>query len=106
SEINFGESIENVLDSLGSDVEGYIYEAEHGKKKEEEKQTDERPELNLLGPFKGLGEGFKIFLPNKKEKNKDFVSESEKDDLAKFAMLFSWILYDVFKKLNGMITPP
>ncbi len=107
SEIDFGESIENVLDSLGEDVEGYLYEAQHGKKKEEKKETDEKPAVNLLGPFKDLGEGFKIFLPQKKDnENKNYLSEKDKDGLAKHAMLFSWILYDVFKKLNGMITPP
>ena len=107
SEIDFGVSIENVLSSLGADVEDYLYEAKHGKKREEKKQTDERPELNLFGPFKGLAEGFKIL--SSKDKNKgpsDADIEKIKADEAKFAMLFSWILYDVFKKLNGMITPP
>ncbi|MBT3323561.1 hypothetical protein HN681_04505 [archaeon] len=107
TDIDFSESIENVLGSLGSDVEDYLYEAEHGKKKEEKKQTDERPELNLFGPFKSLADNLKI-LSNKNNDDgpSDLKLEAEKKDLAKFAMLFSWILYDVFKKLNGMITPP
>lgn len=109
-EIDFNASVNDILESLGEDVDRYLKEAEFGKE-EDKKEKQAGPPIDFFEPFRGLFSSAKIFLPEKSKSGKKSRKEIEKDESDKakaayFAGFVSWIAYDVFKKLNGMFTPP
>ena len=110
-DINFNEDVEAILDSLGDDVKEYLYEAEHGKKKEEKKDESKSP-IDLLGPFRGLVDSVDMFIPriNKNTKrniDKEIAENKKAAESLEFLLgLQSWVCYDVFKKVNGLLSPP
>jgi hypothetical protein len=115
SEIDFANSITDILKSYGSDVDDYLYEAEHGKKKsDEEAKKAEKAPLNLFEPFEGLFDSVKIFKPDfnssgtSKEKKEAIAKSKAKKSVIKGPPVetLSWILYQIFKKLNGMLDIP
>jgi len=110
-QIDFAVDVQEILDSLGGDVEKYLEEAEHGKK--EEKKEEKKKEVvrqSLFEPFTSLGGAYKMFLPFRDKKMEKAREEAydradEKKDMAKAASAHAWLIYDVFKKVNGLITP-
>ncbi|MBS3170548.1 hypothetical protein J4223_02105 [Candidatus Woesearchaeota archaeon] len=109
--IDFSVDVEEVLKSLGSDVEKYLEEAEQGKK--ENKEEEKKKEIvgqSLFEPFTSLAGAYKMFFPflnkeEKKEREIGFDKEEEKKELTKKASDHAWLVYDVFKKMNGLMTP-
>ena len=108
--VDLAQSIDDILGSLGGDVEDYIYEAEHGKKKGEDDEG-KKPAPGLTDPFKGILDSFKMMLPKKSDspvKISRAQAEKEMGEKKKMAgsvKVLAWITYDVFKKQNGMFTP-
>ncbi len=108
--IDFAVDVQEILDSLGSDVEKYLKEAEEGKKEEEKKEKKEIVKQSLFEPFTSLAGAYKMFFPfldreKNKEKDKEKDMKLDKEEMAKKASSAAWLTYDVFKKLNGLITP-
>ncbi|MEK6936721.1 MAG: hypothetical protein AABW58_01480 [Nanoarchaeota archaeon] len=72
---------------------------------------EQKPQEGFLDPFKSIFDGFKEILNIKSEKKKDKLplkkaeEESEKDKAKSEAGSMAWILYDVYKKSHGYITP-
>ncbi|MBI5797401.1 hypothetical protein HZA98_00670 [Candidatus Woesearchaeota archaeon] len=105
--VDFSVDIEDILKSLGTDVEEYLREAETGKRKEEKKET--KKEEPFFEPFTAIIGSFKMFLPER-SKEKRMTSDDrgqakeELDKLEKKAGDMAWVTYDVFKKSNGMMT--
>lgn len=98
--------IDAMLKSLGTDVEEYLREAETGQRKEKKKEKKEE-EPGYLDPFKGLWDSFKMFKPEKSEgisKTEEREIEKEKKDMEASASNTAWVIYDVFKKSNGMMS--
>ncbi len=101
--------IETMLGSIGDDVEAYLEEAEHGPKKKEE----EKEEIEYTNPITSFVESFGMFWPDSKKKDKkkkEFSKaeakerEKEKKSLEKKASKMAWVVYDVFKKTNGLLS--
>jgi len=105
-EVDMAKSIHEIMDSLGTDVEEYLREAETGKRKEEKSENKELPKFDLFEPFEGLFDSVKIFLPDKEKKKAiedTFELMAEKEDMEDDAKKSAWIYYDVFKKVNGLL---
>lgn len=110
-----GESIDMVADvdqmltSLGEDVEEYLREAETGQRKEEKKEEGKKGKReSVFAPFQGLGEGFKemfgIASGGKKQKKEGLALDLEKKELESVAKAKAWVTYDVFKKVYGLFS--
>ena len=99
--------IDSMLKSLGTDVEEYLREAETGERKEKKEEKTEK-EPGIFDPFKGLIDSFKMFIPESGEhgmsKKEEMVEAKEKKEMAGNASSTAWLVYDVFKKSNGMMT--
>lgn len=107
TDVDMTGDIDAMLNSLGTDVEEYLREAETGQRKEKKEEKKEK-EAGILDPFKGLLDSFKMFLPEKGEKSlstkEHALEEKEKKEMEKEASDKAWLVYDVFKKSNGMMT--
>ncbi len=106
-DIDFVASIDASMMALREDMIKYLKEA--GEQIEEEKKEAKRPKTDYLEPFKGIGSGFKMLLPiggPKGPTRKQMESlEEEKEKAIGTASKLSFVLYDVFKKANGMVSP-
>ncbi|HLC22670.1 MAG TPA: hypothetical protein VJJ79_02760 [Candidatus Nanoarchaeia archaeon] len=105
----FVTDVEAILTSLGEDVQAYLKEAEEGKKEEKKENKEQRE--GILDPFAALGKSFKMFFPQFKKKERKgltkkemIAGEKEKKEMEKDAAAKAWVLYEVFKKSNGMLT--
>jgi hypothetical protein len=109
-DIDFGESVEDMLQSVGEDVERYLKEAEFGK--EEKKDESSSKQVGLLDPFSNLFGSLKMFTPrmgrgekiNPKKEMRSLLKV--KKGVSKDAFFQCWVAYDVFKKSNRMLSPP
>jgi hypothetical protein len=112
-EIDFSIDVQEILDSLGKDVEKYLEEAESDGKKKEEKKEEKKKEtkkINLFEPFTSLTGTYKILFPfldseTKKAKDEMLNQSDEYEDMKKDASAKAWLIYDIFKKVHGLITP-
>lgn len=107
TEVDMIKDITEIMKSLGTDVEEYLREAETGKRKEDKKDV-KKPEFDLFEPFKGLFDSVRIFMPDKEKKKIIHDTKKlleEKANMGSDAKLTAWIIYDVFKKTNGMLAP-
>jgi hypothetical protein len=105
SEVDMIKDINEIMESLGKDVEEYLREAETGERKEKKKEG-EKPKMNLFEPFEGLFDSVKIFLPDKEKKiavKDNYKLLEEKEEMAKDACKSAWVCYDVFKKVHGLL---
>lgn len=105
---NFITDVEATLTSLGEDVQAYLKEAEEGKQGKKE-ETKEAKKASMLEPFSALGKSFRIFVPEFKKKEKKpgkkeaIAAAKEKKEFEKDAAAKAWIIYEVFKKSNGLL---
>jgi len=106
-EIDFAASVDETMMALREDMVKYLREA--GEKiAEEKKQEPKRPKADYLAPVKGIGEGFRMLLPfgpKGPSRQEMQAQEDEKEKAAKLSAKLSFVLYDVFKKVNGMMSP-
>ncbi len=105
-DIDFVTSIDASMDALKEDMVKYLKEA--GEQiAEEEKKEEKKPKTDYLEPIKGLGEGFKLLLPLGRKgpsKQQMQAEEDQKKEAEKKAAALSFVIYDVFKKVNGMMS--
>jgi hypothetical protein len=113
-DVDFSQSIEDMLSSLGTDVEKYLGQAEKQDFTPDDGKKEEAPQqMGLLDPILEGFKSFNILVPRKnkgKEKinlKKQMLSvKATKGNASKMAVIQSWIAYDVFKKANRMLSPP
>lgn len=106
-DIDFVASIDASMMAMKDDIVKYLRDA--GEKMEGEKEEEpKKPKADYLGPVKGIGEGFKMLMPFGGEKGPSkqevMAEEEEKIKAEKLASKLSFVLYDVFKKVNGMMS--
>ena len=97
-------SLEGALSSLGDELTKYLKEA--GEIQEEIKQKNELS-TGILTPFTSIFKGIsQIFSRSKSSQSmvkKDVMGEKEAAEAQ--AKTISYVLYDVFKKTHGMLSP-
>jgi hypothetical protein len=102
-------SVKAAMEALGDELEKYLQEA--GEKIYQQPAKQEKPQLNIGGPFisvfKGFGEIASAFIPKKgpsKPKKKDeYALSQEKKKAIKQAQGNIWTIYKNFKKSHNMI---
>ncbi len=106
-EIDFVASIDESMMALREDMVKYLREAGE-KMPGEEASEPKRPKADYLRPVKGLSEGFKMLLPfggpRGPTKAERYAEADEKENAGKLASKLSFVLYDVFKKVNGLMS--
>ncbi|HII16212.1 MAG TPA: hypothetical protein HA362_07965 [Nanoarchaeota archaeon] len=111
-------SVDMTMNSIKDEMKAYLKEAgelfPEDEKKEEKKHSETAltPFLSIFTAFKEI---FRAFVPEKKKKSEGFLGfkntkqarkeEEEKDKAKELAKKMSWVMYDVFKKVNKMYTP-
>ncbi len=113
-EIDMVKDVEDAMQSLGEDVEGYLREAETGKREKDDSKVKVKKKStdgDFFEPFTALMDSFKIFVPEfkkpqSKKRGEDNLSEKEEYAKAKkTASGRAWSLYDIYKKAHGLYTP-
>ncbi|MBU4501542.1 MAG: hypothetical protein KKA79_03045, partial [Nanoarchaeota archaeon] len=108
------QSVEDSVEALGDDMKKYLEEAgEFAKTGKEKKKKEKGMTEGILEPFTAIISGFKDILgglkgigPEKKVGGKK-LSELESDQemaAAKAVSAHVYVVYDVFKKSNGMLS--
>jgi len=103
-DIDFVASIDASMDALKDDLVKYLKEAEEGP---EEEEKPKRPKADYLGPAKGLAQGFMHMLPAGKKKHMKQQAETENEEkkkAEKTVAKLTFLVYDIFKKVNGMMS--
>lgn len=101
-------SINSSMDALKDDLKKYLVMA--GEKFPEDEKSKEMPKVGMLRglfmPFAGIFKGFgHIFGKQKGEKKMSkWTMEQDKTEAGNIATKFSFILYNVFKKSNQMLS--
>ncbi len=108
-------TVDETMASIGDDLKKYLMEA--GEKFPESENNKDKVPKPEPGPFTALFHGLsdmfsfmKIKKPSKtffgfKDVKQAKALEEEKKKAEKFATAQAWVLYDVFKKTNGMFAP-
>ena len=100
-------SLEESLSAIGDELTKYLKEA--GEVIKEEKKEKKEPEDKIFTPFASIFKGMQeIFSRGKTEKKISFSRRSEsveKQEAETLARTTSFVLYDVFKKVHGMLSP-
>lgn len=106
-DIDISSDVEAILQSLGTDVEEYITEADTGKRKKgKEEEEHKKKKVDLFEPFYGLLDSVEMFLPEfEKKKKRSSEDITNIQDLSSTAAKRSWLVYDTFKKVHGFLAP-
>lgn len=106
-------SIDMTMNELKDDLKKYLKEAGETFKEDEISVPKPKRE-SMFEPFRAMGSGFKDMFAFAKPPKELFSfasrqtrqqEEDEKKSAEEDAKKFSWLLYDIFKKVNGFYTP-
>jgi hypothetical protein len=89
------------MDSMMDEIKKYLKEAGETFTDEETKKDEEKAE-GILTPFQNAFEGFKDFFDVGIFK-KDNFNKSEEKNAEKLAVIKAFILWDVLKKVSGLM---
>lgn len=99
-------SLEDSLASIGEELTNYLEEAGETVEKKEEGKKEEPVSLGgIFSPFGALFKSGDAFKGGKKKGSLNSKEAVEKREAAKVAGTYVYMLYDVFKKTHGMLSP-
>lgn len=94
-------SVNSAMDSMMDEIKKYLKEAGETFKDEETKKDEEKAE-GILTPFQKAFEGFKDFFSDVSI-FKENIDKGEEGRAKKMAEIKAFILWDVFKKVSGLM---
>ena len=95
-------SVNSAMDSMMDEIKKYLKEAGETFADEETKKDEEKAE-GILTPFQNAFEGFKDFFSDVGIFKKDKIDKNEEENAKKLAVIKAFILWDVFKKISGLM---
>lgn len=101
-------NLDETMKSLGDEFKKYLEEGGEKFKEEEKPKEPEIKHLSMLEPFTSLGGAFKeliSFTGFKKHEKQPKINLSEKQKAEEQAKTLIFVMYDVTKKVNGMLAP-